>query len=740
MSDASVGTVSIDLQLDDRAFDRALLLAEGKAQAAGRTIDDDLSGATKRTEARFASFGAVATKALAATGIAAGIAGAASVKMAGDFEQSLNVFKSVTGATAQQMAQVAARARELGKDISLPGISARDAAVAMTNLAKAGLDVNQSLAASKGVLSLAKAGNLDVADAASIAAKALNAFGLAGSEAVRVADLLAAAANASSADVADISLGLAQVGAGAKQMGVGLQDTIAALALFTNAGIRGQDAGTSLKQMFIQLASPTKQAGELMAQLGLDFFDAKGNFVGLEKSAGLLSTKLAGLTQEQRNNALATIFGSDSMRVAAILADQGAAGFDKMAKAVGRQGAATELAAAQNAGFNGALDNFKSTLETLAIDLGTKLLPPVTRFLQVLTDKLPAAVDFASSHFAGLVAVIGGLAAAVAAFKIAGFVQGFLDLVIALRGATVAAGVFSAVLDANPIGLIVLAVAALVAALVFLQLKFDIFGKAITALQPLFKILGQVFQAIADIFVASLQPAIGNLQAAFSTLWTALQPYVPYLKILAEVLGGAVVAAIIASIVWTAAMVSALANLIAIIIRVGAIIDANLLGAFRSIASTVNGVVKVITGINLLQAGKDLITGLINGIVAGGPAVIAKIREICGQAIDAIKKFFGIHSPSTLMAEMGENLMKGLADGITNAGSQATSAMTGVSQDLVAALNVPSGSFGFTGDASAGLGAGASRTLNQSNVFNVFNQVDPQLIANDLAWRAKRAG
>src|SRR5215212_2275045 len=257
MSDASVGTVSIDLQLDDRAFDRALLLAEGKAQATGRSIDDDLSGATKRTEARFAS----------------GIAGAASVKMAGDFEQSLNIFKSVTGATAQQMAQVAARARELGKDISLPGISAKDAAVAMTNLAKAGLDVDQSLAASKGVLSLAKAGNLDVADAASIAAKALNAFGLAGGEAARVADLLAAAANASSADVSDIALGLAQVGAGARQMGVGLQDTIAALALFTNAGIRGQDAGTSLKQMFISLAAPTKQASTLMKDLGLNFFD-----------------------------------------------------------------------------------------------------------------------------------------------------------------------------------------------------------------------------------------------------------------------------------------------------------------------------------------------------------------------------------------------------------------------------------------------------------------------------------
>jgi phage-related protein len=193
-------------------------------------------------------------------------------------------------------------------------------------------------------------------------------------------------------------------------------------------------------------------------------------------------------------------------------------------------------------------------------------------------------------------------------------------------------------------------------------------------------------------------------------------------------------------VVVSATLVSALANLIAIIIRVAAIIEANLLSAFRSIVSTINGVVKVITGINLFQAGKDLINGLINGIVAGGPAVIARIREICAQSIDAIKRFFGIHSPSTVMAEMGENLMKGLADGISKAGSQATSAMTGVSQDLAAALSMPSGSFSLAGDVSGALGGGGSRTLNQSNVFNVFNQVDPQLIANDLAWRAKRAG
>jgi TP901 family phage tail tape measure protein len=738
MSDTSVGTVSIDLKLDGSAFDRALTAAEVRAQTTGRAIDGDLSAATKRTEQRFSAFGSVATRALAATGVAAGIAGVASVKMAGDFQQSLNVFESVTGATAQQMAQVAARARQLGLDISLPGISAKDAALAMTALAKAGLDVNQSLAASKGVLSLAKAGNLDVADAAAIAARALNAFGLAGSEAVRVADLLAAAANASSADVADISLGLAQVGAGAKQMGVGLGDTVTALALFTNAGIRGQDAGTSLKQMFIQLAAPTKQAGDLMKQLGLNFFDAKGNFVGLETSAGLLQTKLAGLSQEQRNNALATIFGSDSMRVAAILADQGATGFDKMAKAVNRQGAATQLAAAQNAGFNGALDNFISTLQTIAIDLGTRVLPPLTTFLKAIAQ--PEIINRVAQAMAIFGSAVAGVATAVASVKLGSLISDLAgtNLTATSAGRAIAAAGALVGVSFGWAVVIVAAIAAVVAALVFLQVKFDIFGKAIAAIQPLINFLSQVFQAVADVFVASLQPALANLQAAFGTLFVALQPYVPYLKILAEVLGGALVGAIIATVVISAVLISALANFIAIIIRVTITIQSMLVNAFQAIASTLNDVVHAVTGINLVQAGRDLITGLIRGITDNAAGVVNKIKEICLQALNAVKAFFGIHSPSTVMADLGENLMKGLAQGITKACSQATGAMSDVSAGLQAALSVPQGSIGLTADASI-VGGSAARSLTQNNVYNVYNQTDAALIANETAWRAQRA-
>jgi hypothetical protein len=127
-------------------------------------------------------------------------------------------------------------------------------------------------------------------------------------------------------------------------------------------------------------------------------------------------------------------------------------------------------------------------------------------------------------------------------------------------------------------------------------------------------------------------------------------------------------------------------------------------------------------------------------IVANASAVVNKIKEICGQALDAVKKFFGIHSPSTVMAGLGKNLMEGLADGITKAGSQATAAMAGVSGDLVQALAIPDNSFSLSASGGAVGGVGVGRSLTQNNVYNVYNQVDPELIANDVAWRAKRAG
>lgn len=452
-------------------------------------------------------------------------AGVASVKMAGDYEQGLNIFKSVSGATAQQMAMVAAKARELGQDASLPGVSARDAANAMTELSKAGLSVNDTLAASKGVMSLAKAGQIDVADAATIAAQALNAFKLKGSDAGKVADVLANGANASATDIRGLSLGLQQSAAVASQFGVSLEDTVTTLGLFANRGMQGSDAGTSLKTMLISLANPSKKASELMHQLGINAYDASGKFVGMRQLAQNLQNGLKGLSEEQKQQALATIFGTDAFRAAAFLADSAGKSYDDMSKAVGRSGAAMDLAKAQNSGFNGALDNLKSTIETVATDFGQKLLPELTKVIKQFVDS--GAIEAFGNILTALLPVLKMVAAGFVALKIAHVVGWFGQLGVKIKEAGSVIGALSTVLRTNPLGLIITVIAALIPLLIDLENRFHIFSNAVEWIKNAWNGMVEWFTGIFTGIGQALSNVWQAITTAFNNVTAFLQNWGP---------------------------------------------------------------------------------------------------------------------------------------------------------------------------------------------------------------------
>jgi len=211
--------------------------------------------------------------------VAAGAAGVTSLKTAADFQQSQNIFQATSGATNEQMATMSRLSKELGADMQLPATSAVDAGRAMTELAKAGLSIDDVFGAARGTLQLAAAGTLTEARAAEISANALNAFGLSGSQATMVADLLAGAANASSAEVDDMAMSLQMTAAVANQSNVSINDTVTALGLMANAGIKGSDAGTSLKTMLLRLQAPTDTAAETMKSLGINVYDAQGKML-----------------------------------------------------------------------------------------------------------------------------------------------------------------------------------------------------------------------------------------------------------------------------------------------------------------------------------------------------------------------------------------------------------------------------------------------------------------------------
>lgn len=452
-------------------------------------------------------------------------AGVASVKMAGDYEQGLNIFKSVSGATAQQMAMVAAKARELGQDASLPGVSARDAANAMTELSKAGLSVNDTLAASKGVMSLAKAGQIDVADAATIAAQALNAFKLKGSDAGKVADVLANGANASATDIRGLSLGLQQSAAVASQFGVSLEDTVTTLGLFANRGMQGSDAGTSLKTMLISLANPSKKASELMHQLGINAYDASGKFVGMRQLAQNLQNGLKGLSEEQKQQALATIFGTDAFRAAAFLADSAGKSYDDMSKAVGRSGAAMDLAKAQNSGFNGALDNLKSTLETVGTDIGMKLLPPLTKIIKELANS--GIIETFGAALTALTPIISYVASLFIALKINQVIGWFGQLFVKVKEAGGAFQYLAGVISKNPIGLIVTAIAIVIPLLIDLEQHFHIFSNTVEWIKTAWNGMVEWFTGIFNGIGQALSNVWQAITTAFNNVTAFLQNWGP---------------------------------------------------------------------------------------------------------------------------------------------------------------------------------------------------------------------
>ncbi|MEV5629189.1 phage tail tape measure protein [Micromonospora tulbaghiae] len=294
-----------------------------------------------------------------------GLAGAA-IKFGMDFEKQMSAVGAATHASTADIERLRKAALQAGADTSF---SATEAAQGVEELAKAGVSTAAILQGGlRGALDLAAAGGLDVAEAAETAASAMTQFNLEGRDVPHIADLLAAAAGKAQGSVHDMGYALSQAGLVAHQMGLSVEDTTGTLAAFASAGLLGSDSGTSLKTALLMLANPTDKAKELMSELGIRTYDAQGQFVGITNLAGQLKTQLGGLTQEQRNSALATIFGSDAIRAASVLYQEGADGIQEWIDKTNDAGYAAETARMRTDNLAGDIERLQGSLETLAIE------------------------------------------------------------------------------------------------------------------------------------------------------------------------------------------------------------------------------------------------------------------------------------------------------------------------------------------------------------------------------------
>jgi TP901 family phage tail tape measure protein len=337
------------------------------------------------------------------------LAGTAVTRFA-QFDKAMSAVAATGEDARNSLGQLRQAAIEAGADTAF---SAEEAANAIEELAKAGLSAKDILGGGlDGALSLAAAGGLAVADAAEIAATALTQFGLAGADVPHVADLLAAGAGKAQGGVSDLSQALNQAGLIASQTGLSIEETTAGLSAFASAGLLGSDAGTSFKTMLQVLSAPSTTAAKEMERLGIDAYDAQGKFIGLEGVAGNLRASLAGLTDEQKSAALATIFGADAVRAASVLYNQGAVGVAAWTNAVNEQGYAAETAQIQTDNLIGDIERLGGSLDSVFIQAGSganNSLRSIVQGAEAVVDamgQIPAPVLSATTSIAGA----GGLA------------------------------------------------------------------------------------------------------------------------------------------------------------------------------------------------------------------------------------------------------------------------------------------------------------------------------------------
>lgn len=331
------------------------------------------------------------TKGIAAIGI--GKIFSEAVKTGMDFEAQMSRVKAISGATGEEFARLKEQAKQLGADTAF---SATEAAQGMENLASAGFSTSEIIAAMPGMLDLAASSGEDLASSADIAASTLRGFGLEASSAGHVADVLAKNAAKTNAAVADTGEAMKYVAPVAKTMGIEFEETAAAIGIMADAGIKGSQAGTTLRGALSRIAKPTKEMRETMDDLGLSFYDSNGKMKSLADITEMLETKMSGLTDEQKNQALITLFGQESLSGMMALMDRGSGEVRKLTDEYKNcDGSAKDMAKTMQDNLSGAVEEFGGSVESLGIEIFENIEGPLKKAVRSGTtglNKLTKAV------------------------------------------------------------------------------------------------------------------------------------------------------------------------------------------------------------------------------------------------------------------------------------------------------------------------------------------------------------
>ena len=639
------------------------LFADGKV-----VIETDLdskgfkSGLSKMQSIAKTGFKAVATSVgVVSTAITGALGGM--VKIGSDFEAQMSRVKAISGATEEEFDKLKKQAMDLGKETAF---SSSEAAQGMENLAAAGFSVNETMEAMPGLLDLAAASGEDLSVASDIAAAAVRGFGLEASETAHVADVLAANANKTNSSVTETGEALKYIAPFANAAGISLEETAAAIGIMANAGIQGSQAGTTLRGALSRLSRPTDDMIGVMEELGISFYDTNGKMKPLSEQVKMLEQAMSGLTDEQRNNYLVTLYGQESLSGMLALINEGSGELSNLTEEFkNADGAAKETAETMQDNLKGSIEQLGGSIETLGITIFDSLSEPLKDATNEVTDIINNMIDaFEKDGFEGLATA---------------FADGFTNILMML-------------VEKAPefVNVAVLIIQSLITGFqenqeVILNSAFQIINLLINGLVSMLpQILDMGMQLI-------IQLMLGLAQQAPDLIPQIVDIIIKMLEVFNEnfdkfVLAGVqLILGLIEGLIKS--IPNILANLPTILLAIvnfftaSKLINAGLTllkglgtGLINGIPNLLKNIPKIIgdmvtafknNGLSAFKdVGKNLIQGLWNGINDAKNWIIDKIGGFTDGVVNAFKDFFGIHSPSRLMKdEVGKFVAQGVGVG-----------------------------------------------------------------------------
>lgn len=616
--------------------------------------------------------------------------GTVSVKTAADFESSMSKVAAVSGATGSELEALSAKAREMG---SKTKFSASEAAEAMNYMAMAGWKTEDMLSGIEGVMNLAAASGEDLATTSDIVTDALTAFGLSAQDSGHFADVLAAASSNANTNVSMMGETFKYCAPIAGALGFSVEDTAEAIGLMANAGIKSTQAGTSLRTIMTNLSGEVNICGENIGEVSVATTNADGSMRDLSDILADCRVAFSGLSESEKAAAAESLVGKNAMSGFLALMNAGEADIAKLSGAIDNcNGAAQSMADTMNNNLEGQLTILKSQLQELAISFGEILLPAVKKivgwvqgFIDVL-NSLPdgvketiVTVALIAAALGPVLIIIGKIITAVG--TIMTIVPKVVGVIKAVKTAFLA---LNATMLANPIVLIIAAIAALVAAFIYLWNNCDEFRQFwIDLWESIKEIAVAVWEALKEFFVAAWEfikttaETVWNALAGFFIgLWEGIRnTFTTVVNAISSFLSTAWnTIQTVATTVWTAisTFFSTIWNGIkTVVTTVVTAISTFLTTAWNTIKTAITTVLNAIKTVfsTVWNAIKNVVTTVINGIKNTITTVWNGIKNTVATVVNAIKT--AVSTAFSAMWNGIKNTISGIyntiKNGLTNA-------------------------------------------------------------------------